>query len=424
MSNEPANRRDTPGGGKEYLHPITGERFDSVTTPLEFWDKTRLLQWATGLSAEMAIDSVPMLLQASLNPDCGNTHNRCYQKHGRENRCERCPCGACSACWQRRIQWRHAAESSRRADEGTELHTAINHWVLTGGDRTTLRPEVAPYFQTFLQWVADYGLKPHDGLSPYGNSSWEQTEVTLINREHMYAGTSDAAVWIHESAGPAAGPFIQNLRKRGAIPNNIDHALVRIDYKSREKPNEALFNDMALQGEAYENCTHVMLPDGTEHPAPKTAVRCILQVRPDGYTFKVMKSGPRVFRVFLALLEAYRWARDEGGKAAFDQTLPWLNPQPFQPDPPGGVLAVPDTSNPHGVTPSLLESPPAPPKKATKRTSAAAKKSITTVEDPFAVVAASRSAPRGSVADARRGRSERYPAGQPNMQALDDEIPF
>jgi hypothetical protein len=314
---EPANRKDRPGGGKYYEHPITGELFDSVTTVLDTWDKAGLKIWAGQLAAEAAQDSIPQLMAAVLEPDCTNTFNRCYQKHGRQNRCERCPCGVCERCMYRRLAWRHEAESSRRAQEGTEFHEAVHFWATNGGDEVSLRPEVRPYFETFLRWVADFGLVPHH---PGQDGSWVQFETTLINRDHMYAGTSDAAITIRRNTEQAQ----RLLNELGALLGQpLDEALVRVDYKTREKPDERLYNDMPIQGVAYERCSMVLLADGTEVPAPKTHARMVLQLRPPGednpkgYTFEPMLSGDEEFYVFLRLLENYRWLNRWGDKKAF-----------------------------------------------------------------------------------------------------------
>ena len=192
---EPANRQTNSTGGKYYVHPVTDEKFTSVTTALDVIGKAALKIWAGMVAADMAFDLIPQMTASVLEPPCGNTFNRCYQKHGASARCDRCPCGACEKCIWRRIAWRHAAESSRRAQEGTELHEAVQFWVTTGGKEPTVRPEVLPYWLQFLQFVADYALTPE---------SWHASEITMINREHMYAGTSDAVVAIVRGVSPLA----------------------------------------------------------------------------------------------------------------------------------------------------------------------------------------------------------------------------
>lgn len=311
---EPANRHTNPAGGKYYKHPVTGEVFDSITTVLDLVDKDKLKIWSAGLAADMAFEHLPQLLASVLVPECGNTYNRCYTKHGRDGHCERCPCGECQKCWHRRLAWKHGAESARRSQEGTELHEAANQWIVGGGTEVTLRPEVRPYMDSFLQWVQDYGLVPNN--TGFGPGSWDQTECTLLNRDLMVAGTSDAAVWINPGT-PKADLLLLQL--------GLDKALVRVDYKTREKPDEKLYYDMPLQGVAYESCTIAMLPDGSEHPAPRTDVRMLLQLRPGDpadpavprYSFKTMLTDSGTLEAFKGVLVCYRWIHG-AGKSPFD----------------------------------------------------------------------------------------------------------
>ena len=395
---EPANRHDLPGGGKYYRHPVTDEVFDSVTTVLDSWDKDGLKIWAGMVAAEEAIDVFPLIMAAALVPECGNTFNRCYTKHGRDGQCERCPCGRCTRCLYRRIAWRHEAESRRRAAEGTEIHEAIAHWVVSGGERISMRPEVAPYFDRFLQWTADYGLTPN---RPDGSGSWEQVEATAINREHMYAGTTDAVIWLSADRSPKAAEMVYRLRGLEEV-----HALVRVDWKSREKPEEALYNDMALQGVAYERTTHLLLPNGQEVPTKRTHARMVLQLRPDpppgykkkikandpGYTFLPMAHGKEdeAFAAFLGLLAAHRWRTQFGDAKAFE-----LQPLPAD-------LAPPEP--PAAAQPKKR----APAKKATKSATAAA--------DPFVL------AQPGP--DLTRAGRDPWPHGEPVAAGFNDGIPF
>ncbi len=309
---DPANRTDKPGGGKIYTHPVTGEVFDSVTTVLEKWDKDGLKQWAANLAGDLALELLPQLTASMIEPVCQNTYNRCYQKHGRENTCERCPCGVCTNCLMRRVKNRHHAESSRRAQEGTECHEAINFWILNGGSQISLRPEVQPYFNSFLRFVDDYGLEPNRGDQ---QGSWDATEITVINREHQYAGTSDGVIDLLPSTDLA--------REKLAILGRPDGARIRLDYKTREKTldeessgKERLFSDVALQDKAYDACPTAMMPDGTEYPNPPSDACAILQLRPDEYTFRLVVADGATFDAFVGILTAYRWLTGPG-KSAF-----------------------------------------------------------------------------------------------------------
>lgn len=449
---EPANRQTNPAGGKYYTHPTTGERFDSVTTILDLVDKAALKIWAGMVAADFAIDHLPQLLAAVLVEPCGNTFNKCYLKHGRQARCERCPCGDCERCWWRRVAWRHEAESNRRAQEGTEVHEAINAWVLQGGAVISLRKEVRPYFETFTQWAVDYGLHPNNNGGG-GAGSWEQTEVTLLNRQHGYAGTSDGAVWIRAGTTPAADLLLSRL-------GGPSQALVRVDYKTREKPDERLYYDMPLQGVAYERARVAMLPNGDEFDAPMTDARAILQLRPDSYSFKLMLSDDPVFEAFLGVLAAYRWING-AGKKPFDEDThfpgvvfarsietartildaevlpdPWASHEAPEREPtPAEVLAVfrdemtvgeaeDAVLEPVSLTAEavadlepLPELPPIPP--PVKRTAAARN------PDPFAAHHGDQAwvdANRGTVTIA--SMSSKFSPGKPQLDLLDEPIPF
>ena len=445
---EPANRQTNPAGGKYYIHPLTNERFDSVTTILDIVDKAALKIWSGMVAADHAFEHLPQLLQAVMVPACGNSFNKCYLKHGRDGRCERCPCGKCEKCWWRRVAWRHEAESNRRAQEGTEFHEAVNAWVLQGGAVISLRKAVQPYFDSFTQWVTDFGLQPNNtGLGP---GSWEQTEITLLNRDHMYGGTSDGAVWIRAGQTPAADLLLSRL---GGIPE----ALVRVDYKTREKPDERLYYDMPLQGVAYERALVAMLPNGEEYNAPRTHARAILQLRPADYSFKLMLSDDDVFGAFLGILTAYRWMNGPG-KKPFDEDTHFpgvvfaraietaqtvLDAEVIEPDidmaDPAGVdfAAVQEAvyDDPWGdpvqayLSDAATEVPLpelpdlTPPKETGKRPSRSA---AGRQADPFAA----HNNPNQAWVDANRGSvtlgsmSSKFSAGKPQLDLLDEQVPF
>lgn len=441
---EPANRKDRPGGGKYYEHPTTGEKFDSVTTILDLIDKMALKIWAGMVAADFAVDHLPQLLAAQLVPECGNTFNRCYSKHGPNVRCERCPCGDCDRCWWRRVAWRHEYESKRRAQEGTEVHEAIDFWIASGGRVMSIRPEVQPYFDSFLQFARDYGLQPNN--QPGVRGSWEQTEVTLLNREYMYAGTSDGAIHLTRTTTGSAEIVDRLGGGKGA--------LVRLDYKSREKEDERLYYDMPLQGVAYERARIALLRDGREVQAPQTDGRAILQLRPGGYSFKLMLSDDDVFVAFLGVLTAYRWINGPGKKPfdlehfpvqeatmvrAVETVRTILDAEVVEPATHEGPEREPTAAEVVGIfreeislppwdlpdpvaaftstepVPDLPDLPPIPPpaKKAAKK--AAAKVSATQDADPFALA--------GGATLASMSASTFKP-GPRQSSLLDEEIPF
>ena len=68
---EPANRQTNPAGGKYYVHPLTNERFDSVTTILDLVDKAALKIWAGMVAADYAVDNLPAIWAAQMTPPWG-----------------------------------------------------------------------------------------------------------------------------------------------------------------------------------------------------------------------------------------------------------------------------------------------------------------------------------------------------------------
>jgi hypothetical protein len=65
----PANSvTDEETGARVYIHPITGERFDSVTTILDIVAKDGLPYWAAKVVQEKAVDMLPQLVAAMCLP--------------------------------------------------------------------------------------------------------------------------------------------------------------------------------------------------------------------------------------------------------------------------------------------------------------------------------------------------------------------
>lgn len=431
---EPANRQDKPGGGKFYLHPVTNEVFDSVTSALDTFDKDGLKIWAGQVAARFAIDHLPSISNAVINPSCGNTYNRCYNKHGRDGRCERCPCGDCEECWYRRVAWQHAAESGRRAQEGTETHEAITHWALFGGDLRKLRPEVQPYFNSFLRFAADYGIKPRTEQDP---GSFEHTEVTLLNRAHRYAGTSDTVLVLRPDA-PKSSELLAAL--------DVPELRVRIDYKTREKPDARVFNDMPLQLVAYNRCDVAMTPDGREFPAPLADAVAVLQLRPSDYSFILTDDSDPVFQVFLNVLANYRWLGKEA-KGSYDQGAQLLRLRErlhFSERPivvPAGEIYDDGIQTVHVAALSGWEDPwsePSPAPTTVAPESASPAQSVAAQSPPERDPWASHNNPAqrardGGAKAAKPGKPgtsatlaslDRFVLGKPTPAALDEQIPF
>jgi hypothetical protein len=292
--------------GGYYL--IDGERFRSVTAALEHWDKGDLKIWSGGLSAEAAFEALPRLVAALLKPDCGRSYHAKCKDHEWPERCPNCRCEVCQPCVTRWMRDRYMAESERRMDEGTRIHYAIKQWVLTG-NWIAVDADIQVYIDSFKALVAEYGLLPTD---------WELAEARVLNRTYGYAGTLDGAIWFHRDRSKAAFDLLDRLTPDGAP--RVEKALILVDYKSREKPDRAIFSDNPLQLGGYRFAEVLVLVDGTELPMLKVDAAAIIQVRPDKTTVELVLAEEPEFATFLSILAGDEWMQERGKRAVGART--------------------------------------------------------------------------------------------------------
>lgn len=299
------DRDATPDGRFYVLFGGTDreERFRSVTAATGRWDKDGLVAWSGLLSATEATEILPQLVAALSIDDCGRTYNRCSIEHDWNVKCPECRCRECQRCLIRHMRDRHVAESARRSDEGTRVHEIVGHWAATG---IWMVPDddIAVYIHSFKVFVEEYGLRPED---------WEMAEARVINRVYMYAGTLDAMVHLYRGRTKATDDILDRLTADGRP--RVDHALVLVDYKSREKLDRAVFMDMPLQLSGYRYAETIVLADGTELPMLRVDATAIIQIRPDKTQFILVLAEEPEFAAFLNLLGADSWALERGKRA-------------------------------------------------------------------------------------------------------------
>jgi len=279
------------------------ERFRRVTGPLGRWDKDGLQPWSASLAATGAFDILPAMVNSILVPECGKSYHPECADHDWRDRCPQCRCRECTPCLARYLRDRHVAESHRRKDEGTRVHIIVGHWASTG---VWLVPDedIVPYVESFKRFVDEYGLRPDD---------FELLEARIINRKHGYAGTLDTAIWFVRGRSKAMDDVLDRLTPDGQP--RVQRALILVDYKSREKPDRAIFLDMPLQLAAYRNGEVLRLKDGTEIPMIAVHAAAIIQIRPDETSLELVLAEAEEFEVFLKLLGADAWALERGKRA-------------------------------------------------------------------------------------------------------------
>lgn len=317
-------RRDLPfhsveesDDGRWYI--IDGQRLMSVTTAFNAIAKRGLVPWAGKLAAEQAFLELPTLVVASRRRPCERSNNRC--KHEPDQVCERCPCRECKACVAKWVGDRHVRETARRADEGTRVHDVAEWWSFHG----TIKDhddDIAPYVKSFLAFVDEYGITPADVLL---------AEALLVHREIGAAGTTDGIIRFHAERSEAAAKLISRLlqvpwRKAQAQKLTVD---LLIDYKTREGDptrednGPRFYPEYALQLAGYRHFPVVRIKNSDhEEPLQATDGGLIVQLRPDGYTARLVVCDEDTYRRgFLPALRLYDWLVESGPASISSHTF-------------------------------------------------------------------------------------------------------
>jgi hypothetical protein len=251
------SQTDKESGSRYYIHPITGERFISVTTVLGNIAKFGLQQWAAGLSATAAFDRLPLLNRASRAPICNLTKTNDA-------------CGSCRACVTYWLADRHNQVRDDAADLGVKLHDVAESDALFG-EGVHIDEDVRPYVEQFRRWRTAY------------QPEFLASEMTVISRKWGYAGTLDAILSIAE------------------MPKPIDHLSGLpscVDWKSSKSVDIA----KGWQVVAYSNADAVLLPDGSELPMPEIKGGLIVHIRPDKVQMREVHLTDQNFQYFIHML--------------------------------------------------------------------------------------------------------------------------
>lgn len=260
----PINAVDT-GTHRWYVHPITGERFLSVTAALSHIAKFELPGWAATLSAKAAIDAWSRVQDAASIDPCGRKGDNV--------------CGQCRTCVTRWLADRHNVVRDTASDLGSRFHQAVEHYTVFGPGGY-VDADVRPFFNAYLAWAER--AKP----------KLRAAEVTVINRRFGYAGTLDAVMFFgvkSELPKPLA-----HLKRRSVL----------VDYKT----GKSVGAPAAWQLAAYRSAEAVLLPDGTEVKLPRIGAGLILHIRPESEGGVAMREAHLDARAFSRFVHALRIA--------------------------------------------------------------------------------------------------------------------
>lgn len=274
---DPKHAQNVPGKGRYYFHPQTGETWPSITNVLGVSvAKPALVPAAVKITAEHAVQTMPRYLAAMTRPVCKP------KKVADE-------CGTCRDCLHKTTKREHRRLWERASDLGTRAHAWAENAVL--GHPPLDDPEVEAFGQQFLRFLADYGVDLDRDI--------EASEATIINRKHGYAGTGD--LW---------------LRLRVAGQRSKVLSLLDIKTSEKRKPLE-VYPDNAMQLAALANGETLLLPNGTEVPAPKgIKAYYVLSLRLDDYALVPMPMHGTIaeaFAGFRGALANANWLHSQHG---------------------------------------------------------------------------------------------------------------
>lgn len=235
----PLAETDAATGHRWYIHPVTGERFISVTTVLSYIAKFGLTDWAGRLSAEATFDRLPLIIRASRIPSCNSTRTDDA-------------CGNCRDCVTYWLANRHNEVRDDAADRGRRIHEAAEQLELFG-EGAHVDEDIKPFVNQYRRWRSLYRPK------------FTATEMTVISRKWGFAGTLDGILEF-----PGDSPLPKSLKHLATLPVCDDIKT----GKHLDKPN-------GWQVTAYAKADAVLLPDGSELPMPEIKGGLILHVRPE-----------------------------------------------------------------------------------------------------------------------------------------------
>lgn len=225
---------------KSHRYKIDGQWAVGVTTALKGIPKPALVQWSANEVARWAVDNIWTVKRVLDDGGFGPAFRMLSEIPNQKR----------DSAAMRGVQVHELAEKYIR-DEEIELPEDDPKW---------------SYIRAYAAYINDF------------NPTSLHEELTVANREHMYAGRLDS---------------IQDVPSLG---------LIQVDYKT----GKGVYGEHALQCTAYERAEVYVDVDGNEQPMPKLAGSYVLHIQPDDYDLIPAETGDDAFTQFLAALENYR----------------------------------------------------------------------------------------------------------------------
>lgn len=267
VSGPPNSVTDEETGARVYVHPRTGERFDSVTTINGITAKDGLPYWAALRVQEEAYRDLPRIV--------ASTRRKACDQKGDDR------CGLCRDCVALDLRRAPDRERDEAADRGRRIHKVADHYALHGELRGH-DADIEPYVKQWLRWRDQHEV------------TFEASEFTVINRAHRYAGTVDGVIrcgWMPPKWRHLVGqPLIE-------------------DYKS----GKGVYDEHGRQLAAYRHAEAILLPDGTEVELPEMhdVYGALVHIRPDDWWMRPARVCDQAFSRFLNVLHVFRDQADD-----------------------------------------------------------------------------------------------------------------
>lgn len=277
-------------GERWYPHPLTDERFLSVTTALHVVGKTALVPWAGNLAGAAAMEYLPRLVKASRRRPCGKKNDDA--------------CGDCRACVERWVARRHHFESEEGKRRGSAVHDVIEFSATRDWQVPDHDDKYHPWVRSFEMFVELY--KPIPFIA----------ETTVISRANGgWAGTLDLGAEFHADASKQAAELCARYDR--------DKVRLLIDTKTTKKPENNFYPEWAMQlGGGYCHAENVMFRDGREFPMPEFDGAAVLLLRPDKPCLRPIVCDDATHQAFLSAMSLFRWMDSSGAASTQVKSFP------------------------------------------------------------------------------------------------------
>jgi hypothetical protein len=243
-------------GGKRFYVWGRGERYWSVTTILKALPKDALKFWAASQVAGFAFD-----------------HAHSWLSLPRE--------AAIDLLKREPLRF-----TGGRAEIGTALHSAAEAYALG-------KPLSTAPFEDEVRKMVGHFLRFLKAFQPRIIA----TEAVIYNRTQKYAGKFDLLVEISaDKLAQAATPW-------DPPADHPEFVRLLLDYKT----GKGVYNETALQLNAYAGAEFIGMPDGSEQPVPPLDGLGVVHITADGWELIPVRLDPEIFRAFLYVREVFRW---------------------------------------------------------------------------------------------------------------------